>query len=166
MKLFFLRWLIMHLKKMYTKDIFLRDNLEAVSAFARKILSSNKNIVFINGDDLRAFHPKYYLYLKENDVEAADMTQAVCNFWIESLIKECIARGINFIVEGTMRKKETPLKTAELLKNAGYFANLVAIATPYEVSLNSIKHRYKELKRLGLPTRYTKKKVMMKHTKT
>lgn len=115
---------------------------------------------------MRAFHPKYYLYLKENDVEAADMTQAVCNFWIESLIKECIARGINFIVEGTMRKKETPLKTAELLKNAGYFANLVAIATPYEVSLNSIKHRYKELKRLGLPTRYTKKKVMMKHTKT
>ena len=76
------------------------------SAFAREILKTNNNLVFINGDDLRAYHPKYYFYLKENDIEAADLTQAVCNFWIEKLINECITRNLNFIVEGTMREKK------------------------------------------------------------
>lgn len=83
------------------------------SAFARELIKVNKNIVFINGDDLRAYHPKYYFYLKDNDVEAADMTQTVCNFWVESLIQECVNRGLDF--------------------------------------------RYKELKKLGQPARFTKK---------
>lgn len=127
------------------------------SAFAREILKINKGMVFINGDDLRAYHPKYYFYLKENDVEAADMTQAVCNFWIESLIEECIRQNLNFIIEGTMRKKEVPMKTASILHNAGYVINLVVISTPYELSLLSLDRRYKELKRLGQPARFTKK---------
>lgn len=127
------------------------------SAFAREILKRDNNIVFINGDDLRAYHPKYYFYLKENDVEAADMTQAVCNYWIESLIEECVRQNLNFIIEGTMRKKEVPLKTASMLYNAGYIVNLVVISTPYELSLLSLDRRYKELKRLGQPARFTKK---------
>ena len=127
------------------------------SAFARELIKINKNIVFINGDDLRAYHPKYYFYLKENDIEAADMTQAICNFWVESLIQECINRGLDFIVEGTMRKKEVPMITALNLKDNDYEINLVAISTPYELSLASLDYRYSELKRLGYPARFTKK---------
>lgn len=127
------------------------------SAFAREILKNNKNIVFVNGDDLRAYHPKYYFYLKENDVEAADMTQAVCNFWIESLISKCAEIGVDCIIEGTMRKKEVPIKTASLLREADYEVDIAVIATPYEVSLFSVGERYKELKRLGQPARFTKK---------
>lgn len=127
------------------------------SAFARELLKTNKDTVFINGDDLRAYHPKYYFYLKENDVEAADMTQAVCNFLIESLIQECIRLELSFIVEGTMRKKEVPMKTAEMLYGNGYIVNLVVISTPYEVSLLSLEYRYNELKKLGQPARFTKK---------
>jgi len=127
------------------------------SAFAREILRSNNNIVFINGDDLRAYHPRYYFYLKDNDKEAADMTQSVCNFWIESLLNECMEKGLDFIVEGTMRKKEVPMKTALTSRDAGYDVNLVVISTPYDLSLSSIDHRYSELKRLGQPARFTKK---------
>lgn len=127
------------------------------SSFAREVLKVNKNIVFINGDDLRAYHPKYYFYLKENDKEAADMTQAVCNYWIESLIQECIVRSLDFIVEGTMRKTDVPMRTATMLHEAGYFINLVVISTPYELSLKSLEYRYQELKKLGQPARFTKR---------
>ena len=126
------------------------------SAFAREILKTNQNTVFINGDDLRSYHPKYYFYLKENDIEAADQTQAVCNFWIEELIKECLKKNLNFIVEGTMRKAEGPLKTAREAKENGYDLNLVAISTPYELSLLSIDYRYKEVKKIEGFARYTK----------
>ena len=127
------------------------------SAFAREILKTNQNMVFINGDDLRAYHPKYHFYLKENDIEAADLTQAVCNFWIEELVKECVKKDLDFIIEGTMRKIEAPLKTARETKENGYDLNLVAISTPYELSLLSLEYRYKEVKKLEGFARYTKK---------
>lgn len=127
------------------------------SAFAREILKTETNIVFINGDDLRAYHPKYYFYLQQNDVEAADLTQAVCNFWIEELIKGCVRLNLNLMVEGTMRKTSVPMATAQFLHDHGYFVNLVAISTPYELSMLSLELRYKEIKRLGGVARYTKK---------
>lgn len=127
------------------------------SAFAREILQKDKNLVFINGDDLRAYHPKYYFYLRENDIEAADKTQAVCSYWIESLVSECIKRNLSFIIEGTMRNTEGPLRTAQEATEYGYSLNLVAIATPYELSLISIDRRYQEIKKLEGFARYTKK---------
>jgi len=150
-----------------TKGVIQSSNKEAFilggqpgsgkSTFAREILKTNKNMVFVNGDDLRAYHPKYYFYLKENDIEAADLTQAVCNFWIEELVKECLKKELNFIIEGTMRKTEAPLKTATETKENGYDLNLVAISTPYELSLLSLEYRYKEVKKLEGFARYTKK---------
>lgn len=127
------------------------------SAFAREILKKNQNLVFINGDDLRAYHPNYYFYLRENDVEAADRTQAVCNFWIEGLVTACINQGLGFIIEGTMRRTDGPLQTAREAREGGYRLNLVAIATPYELSLLSLARRYQEIKELEGFARYTKK---------
>ncbi len=127
------------------------------STLVRELLKLNTNAVFINGDDLRSYHPKYYSYLIENNQEAADMTQPACNFWIESLIQECAIRGLNMIVEGTMRTKEAPLSTAKMLKGQDYNINLVVLSTPYELSLLSLEYRYEELKKLGISARYTKK---------
>lgn len=127
------------------------------STLVREILKSNTNAVFINGDDLRPYHPQYYSFLKENDQEAADLTQAVCNIWVEHLIKECVQRGLNIIVEGTMRTKEAPLTTAKILKEADYAVNLVVVSAPYELSLLSLEYRYNEIKKLGGFARYTKK---------
>jgi UDP-N-acetylglucosamine kinase len=126
------------------------------SALAREILRSNKNTVFINGDDLRPYHPKYFYYLKENDKEAADLTQHVCNLWVEKLITECVDRGLNVLVEGTMRKTEVPLNTARILKDAGYIIDVAVISTPYELSFLSLEIRYSELRKLGMVARFTK----------
>ena len=47
--------------------------------------------------------------------------------------------------------------TAKILKENNYHVNLVTISTPYELSLLSLEYRYNELKKLGIPARYTKK---------
>jgi hypothetical protein len=57
-----------------------------------------------------------------------------------------------------MRTKERPLNVAKLLKDANYYVNLVVLSVPQELSIFSIKYRYRELKRLGhLLARFTKK---------
>lgn len=127
------------------------------STLVREILKTNRETVFINGDDLRPYHPDYFTFLKENDIEAADMTQSVCNFWVEALIKKCIEMKLNMIIEGTMRTKEVPVKTAKILKDAGYLTDLVVVSAPYELSLLSLEYRYNEVKKIGGLARFTKK---------
>lgn len=127
------------------------------STLVREILKTNHNTVFINGDDLRPYHPKYFSFLKENDKEAADLTQSVCNFWVESLIKKCIEMKLSMIIEGTMRTKDAPAKTAKILKDAGYSTDLVVVSAPYELSLLSLEYRYNEVKKMGGFARFTKK---------
>lgn len=127
------------------------------SSLAPHILALHNNIVFVNGDDLRAYHPKYYSYLQQDDREAANLTQNVCNVWIEGLIKECKERGLNMMVEGTMRRKEVPIATAKDLQDAGYRVTLVVISVPYDVSLSTLEYRYEISKKPGAFVRFTKK---------
>jgi UDP-N-acetylglucosamine kinase len=127
------------------------------SALAQSLLSKNRNIVFINGDDLRVYHPAYVPYLKENDQEVADRTQELCNFWIEKSIAECIKNSLSFIVEGTMRTTKAPLLTASKAAESGYEVYGCVISAPYELSLASINYRYTETKRIEGYARFTKK---------
>lgn len=127
------------------------------SAFAQSLMSKNKQLVFINGDDLRVYHPEYVKFLKENDQEAADKTQAICNYWIERAIDKCIENNLSFLVEGTMRTVQAPLNTSLKAKENGYEVKVCVIAAPYELSLASINYRYSEAKRLEGYARYTKK---------
>lgn len=126
------------------------------SVAAREILKSNPDTVFINADDLRSYHPRYYLYLKENDKEAADLTQEVVRYWAKLLREECEKSNLSMIIEGTMRTIASPLETAKSLKDNNYFTNLAVVSTPYELSLLSIQNRYNESKRIGAPARFTK----------
>ncbi len=111
------------------------------SAFASQILS-NGDFVFINGDDFRDLHPHYYEYLVENEMDAADKTQKVVNFWIEKLIEDCVSRKLNIIIEGTMRNTNVPIKTIRMLKDKDYKINVAVMAVPYSLSLASINYRY------------------------
>jgi ABC-type oligopeptide transport system ATPase subunit len=128
------------------------------SAFAAHLIQGNTGVVFINGDDLRGYHPNYVTYLKTDDEHAADKTQAVCNYWIEKSIGKCIAMDFSFIVEGTMRTEQAPLQTATIAKDAGYDVYGCALSTPYALSLASTVFRYTETKKKEGSARYTKRK--------
>ena len=127
------------------------------SSFAQHLMQENKDLVFINGDDLRIYHPKYVSYLEEDDRNAADKTQSICNYWIEKAIEKCIESGLSFIVEGTMRTDHAPLTTAMIAHESGYDVYGCVIATPYDLSIASINYRYNETKRIEGHARYTKK---------
>ena len=127
------------------------------SAYAREILLKDDSFVFINGDDLREYHPNYYMYLRRDDKNAADLTQSVVNYWIEKLITYCFDKKLNIIVEGTMRSQSVPLKTVEILLAANYNVSVVVLAVPYELSLASMNFRYTETKKLVGHARYSKK---------
>jgi UDP-N-acetylglucosamine kinase len=127
------------------------------SAYAREILLKDNSFVFINGDDLREYHPNYYMYLRRDDKNAADLTQSVVNYWIEKLINHCFDKKLNIIVEGTMRNQSVPLKTIEVLLSAKYDVSVVVLAVPYDLSLASMNFRYTETKKLVGHARYSKK---------
>jgi len=126
------------------------------STLARELLLKNNNLLFINADDLRIYHPYYFEYLQENDEEAADKTQPAVNFWTEELLKETVKRELSFVIEGTMRTLDVPKKTAEFLKLQNYITKLAVVSAPKEVSLESLKIRYEEAKKMNLPARFTK----------
>ncbi len=50
------------------------------SHFVKKVLENNKDIVVINGDDFRGYHPNYYFLLKNQEEHAADLTQKDINY--------------------------------------------------------------------------------------
>lgn len=127
------------------------------SAYAREILLSDPDFVFVNGDDYRGYHPDYYYFLKSNEKNAADLTQEAVNYWIERAIDFCISTDRSVIVEGTMRRKEVPLNTAKIFSKAGYNVSLVFLAVPYELSLASMNFRYADSKKFTGFARYTKK---------
>ena len=55
----------------------------------------------------------------------------------------------NLIIEGTLRDKNVPLKTASLLKDKGYNVELQVLAVSKEVSWQSTLDRCEELRKAG-----------------
>ena len=64
---------------------------------------------------------------------------------VESLVRELSHLGYNLLIEGTLRTIDVPKKTAQLLKNKGYEAQLALIATKIELSYLTILIRCEEL---------------------
>lgn len=111
-----------------------------------KQLSGHSGYVEINGDDLRNWHPNYMRLLKKDDKVAADETQIAVNMWVENLLKATIASSKNLIIEGTMRKPQVPIETAQLLKDNGYRVGVYAMAIPFWQSVLRIYERYETQK--------------------
>jgi UDP-N-acetylglucosamine kinase len=127
------------------------------SVFASTLLHNEPNTVFINGDELRSYHPRYTHFLGEDALNAADHTQEDVNHWIELLIQFCLTHKLSIIVEGTMRTLRAPLATATLAQQYGYYVCGAVVSAPKELSLASTVYRYEEAKKKGGDARYTKK---------
>lgn len=116
----------------------------------------NKDFLVINGDDFRGYHPDWIDLLNTDDMNASDLIQEDCNFWIEKCIEEAIKQKINLIIEGTMRTVKVPVTTATKLKEAGYNVEAVIVSCPYEISIASMFNRYETQKSLNNYGRFTK----------
>ena len=103
------------------------------------------NIVLINGDEYRRYHPRYGELYSKYGTEAVKLLSPFSSAMVERCIGRLSDRGYNLIIEGTGRTYEVPKKTSELLNAKGYSVEMAVIAVRPECSLLSTIKRFFEM---------------------
>lgn len=103
------------------------------------------NIIIIDGDSYRSFHPNYLDLQEKYGKDSVDYTKVFAGQMVEYLVDELSKQGYHLLIEGTLRTTEVPRKTAQLLATRGYQVSLALIATKPELSYLSTLIRYEEL---------------------
>ncbi len=111
------------------------------SNLATIIKQQEKNILVVNGDDYRIYHPDFDI-LSKDPISFPMKTQEFSNTFTESLIKEAIDNKFNVSIEGTMRRPEIVKRTAEMFHNAGFKVEALCISAPIEYSEINSFSRY------------------------
>lgn len=119
----------------------------------------NENLILINADEFRKKHPHYKELKEEFGDEYVAHTQKFIGKMTETLIDRLSTKGYNIIVEGTLRTKEAPLKTRDILKSKGYDVELCIIQVRPEDSLLGTHQRYEKMIELGTVARGTPKEA-------
>lgn len=104
---------------------------------------SNDNILFVNGDIYREFHPDRQKLIN-NPLSYFKETQVFSNVFTENLIREAIENKYNIMVEGTMRNPQVPYNTAKMFKENGYEVEILAISAPSVFTELGLYNRYQE----------------------
>ena len=103
------------------------------------------NIIIIDGDSYRSFHPNYLDLQEKYGKDSVDYTKVFAGKMVEYLVDELSKQGYHLLIEGTLRTTEVPRKTAQLLAIRGYQVSLALITTKPELSYLSTLIRYEEL---------------------
>lgn len=111
-----------------------------------KELFSDGNVVVINGDDLRNFHPHAREILKHDDSKFAERTDPDSREWTKKLFERVIETRRNIVFESTMREAGPISKTMKLLRESGYRLTARVVATHERYSITGIFRRYEEQK--------------------
>lgn len=111
--------------------------------------------VVINGDEFRAFHPRFNEFNRAGELEAANATQPLANYIGQTLLTEAIENQFNIIIEGTMRTPHVPSATAHRFRQHSYSPEAHILAVPFEQSLQGIYARYEQQKEIGSSGRFT-----------
>ena len=106
----------------------------------------NGNVIVVNGDEYRSFHPRYKQICAQYGIDSPAHTAAWAGRMVEAIIDALSIMGYNLIIEGTLRTSEVPLKTARLLRDRGYSVSLALMAVKPEISLISCQLRYEQMR--------------------
>ena len=109
----------------------------------------NGNVIVVNGDEYRSFHPRYKQICAQYGIDSPAHTAAWAGRMVEAIIDALSIMGYNLIIEGTLRTSEVPLKTARLLRDRGYSVSLALMAVKPEISLISCQLRYEQMRIAG-----------------
>ena len=113
------------------------------------------NVIVVNGDGFRSYHPRYRELDKEYGPESVNYTAKWAGSMTEAAVDALSTVGYNLAVEGTLRTAEVPTKTATLLKERGYRVFLAVMAVKPEISLISCQIRYEQMRIAGTVPRAT-----------
>lgn len=111
--------------------------------------SMNDNMIIINGDDFRYYHPDFKQLYKTYGDDFVNHTAKFSGEMVERTIDKAIENKLNIVVEGTFRNPNTPLQTLKKLKDAGYRTEVMIKTTSATTSWNSTIERYNADKEAG-----------------
>lgn len=121
-------------------------------------LKHNLNVVIVNADDYRKYHPNYQEFQEKYKEDSPKHTADFSAKMTEAIIKKALDEKYNIAIEGTFRTSGTPINTLKILKDAGYETTVAIQTCDKEISWKSCLERYnKALKENPLLARYTDK---------
>lgn len=103
------------------------------------------NVVVINGDALRSYHPMAQKMQQAGDKSFAEKTDADAREWTRQLLQSAVEKKLNIIFESTMREHGPISKTMEKLKDEGYHVTTKVVATHARNSTTGIHDRYETM---------------------
>jgi predicted ABC-type ATPase len=113
------------------------------SALAKKATKElNNNVVIIDPDLLRGYHPRYFRHLREDSMNAADKVHRDASAWAKELRAAAISQRRNIIVDGTLGNPERAAALCQELREQGYHVEVRAMAVNGELSRQGIIARY------------------------
>jgi predicted kinase len=111
----------------------LRTAIEAALGEARPVL--------VDPDELRIYHPGYVAFVEENPLTAASRTHADAAAWADELRMAALERGVNVIVDGTLRSPDWAVQMAVDAAERHYAVEAHVVAVPLEVSRQGVRGR-------------------------
>ncbi len=115
----------------------------------------NKDVIIVNGDEYRKFHPRFLALQSAYGDKAVDYTAQWAGEMVEAIVEALSSAGYNLVIEGTLRTSEVPLASATLLRERGYDVSLALMAVKPEISLVSCQLRYEQMRIAGTTPRAT-----------
>lgn len=88
----------------------------------------DNNVVMINGDELRLYHPNAKALQAEYGASWVDKAQDYSGKMVETAIQQSIKEQKNAIVEGTFRTSKTPINTLSEYQKNGYQTHVAILA--------------------------------------
>jgi predicted ABC-type ATPase len=143
-----LKWISLtylnHSTHRYPKAVILAGQPGAGKSHVREEVakSMDKDVVIIDPDELRNFHPRYKKHSNEDSKTSASKVQHDASLWASELRRLAIGKRNNVIIDGTLSNPEKADMLCAELKNCGYEVEVVALAVNEEVSWQGVKDRY------------------------
>ena len=116
-----------------------------VLEMAKKKFADN-NVVVVNTDDLREYHPQFEELAIADDRQCASHTHEDASGWNHQLLSRSLETRRNVILEGVFKNSKKLLDIAELARKHGYEVSFSVVAVNKRFSIWGIHKRYEKEK--------------------
>ena len=137
----------------------------------RELAAAGDGVAFINGDELRNYHPLYDQLVLADAATAADKTGADVGWWVEKGIREAADSRFHTVIETTMRQPAVVARTVNTFAARGFQIEMRVLVVDPELSRQAIYNRYADalnnknsLPRFTLPRYHDDALAQMPHT--
>ena len=104
------------------------------------------NVVSVNTDDLRAYHPQFDEIVMRDDTRSAERTHQDASAWKNKLLSRCIETRRNTVLEGVFKDTKGLTELVESAKKSGYVVAIRIVAAHERYSVWGINRRYEKEK--------------------